>query len=56
MDATVIKDAQCDIFCRCIMAPKKIDILNKSWMIMRKALFLCLLTLTTLNVFAMHFG
>ena len=39
MDATVIKDAQCHIFCRCIMAPKKIDILNKSWMIMRKALF-----------------
>ena len=23
MDATVIKDAQCDIFCRCIMASKK---------------------------------
>ena len=23
MDATVIKDAQCDIFCRCIMVSKK---------------------------------
>ena len=42
MDATVIKDAQCDMFCRCIMAQKKIDILNKSWMIMRKALFFVL--------------
>ena len=38
MGAALIKDAQCDIFCRCIMTAKNCDILNKSWIISRKAL------------------